>query len=338
MQVPGFSLDTDVQSMVGLTFRGLQGQEGKVLLVVDGIEVNEPLYGSLPILNHIPAEAIEQVEIIRGPGSAMYGGSSGLAVIRVTTKGASQDGGYGMVTPGYAAGRFSENYALGGGFTTNDWRFSFNGAYSHDYISNEKYTSLTGTTVDMTQRSTMTPLFLDLGAGWRDVDFRFIYDAFHYDDTINYGDPPATPSHTEFDSILTSLKYTAEPTTWLKITPELTYRHQIPWYVQTDDVSVGDYDIEADRYQADLIAVVDLTDSSGLMVGTRYFRDVANAINTDFDGTPPATYYDGKSAVSYNDIAGFAQYDWDNRWVNISVGGRYEYHDALGGHFVPRTR
>jgi hypothetical protein len=65
---------------------------------------------------------------------------------------------------------------------------------------------------------------------------------------------------------------------------------------------------------------------------------VANAINTDFDGTPPATYYDGKSAVSYNDIAGFAQYDWDNRWVNISVGGRYEYHDALGGHFVPRTR
>ena len=25
MQVPGFSLDTDVQSMVGLTFRGLQG-------------------------------------------------------------------------------------------------------------------------------------------------------------------------------------------------------------------------------------------------------------------------------------------------------------------------
>ncbi len=69
--VPGFSLDTDVQSMVGLTFRGLQGQEGKVLLVIDGIEVNEPLYGSLPILNHVPADLIEQIEIIRGPGSAM---------------------------------------------------------------------------------------------------------------------------------------------------------------------------------------------------------------------------------------------------------------------------
>ena len=88
MLVPGFSLDSDVESMVGLTFRGLQGQEGKVLLIVDGLEVNEPLYGSLPILNHIRADSIEEVEIIRGPGSAMYGGTAALAVIRVTTKGA----------------------------------------------------------------------------------------------------------------------------------------------------------------------------------------------------------------------------------------------------------
>lgn len=32
MLVPGYTLDSDVQSMVGLTFRGLQGQEGKVLV------------------------------------------------------------------------------------------------------------------------------------------------------------------------------------------------------------------------------------------------------------------------------------------------------------------
>ena len=65
MLVPGFALDTDVESMIGLTFRGLQGQEGKVLLIVDGMELNEPLYGSLPILDHIPAEAIKQVETLQ---------------------------------------------------------------------------------------------------------------------------------------------------------------------------------------------------------------------------------------------------------------------------------
>ncbi|MEK6567989.1 MAG: TonB-dependent receptor plug domain-containing protein, partial [Candidatus Omnitrophota bacterium] len=30
MLVPGFSLDVDVESVVGLTFRGMQGQEGKI--------------------------------------------------------------------------------------------------------------------------------------------------------------------------------------------------------------------------------------------------------------------------------------------------------------------
>jgi outer membrane receptor for ferrienterochelin and colicin len=335
MQVPGFSFDSDVQSMVGLTFRGLQGQEGKVLLIVDGLEVNDPLYGSLPILNHIPAEAIEQVEIIRGPGSAMYGGSAALAVIRITTKGAGQNGGYGAITPGYADGRFSQDYAGGLGFTTNGWRISANGAYRDENLSNQKYTSLSGTNLDLTHKSDMTPLFLDLGAGWRDLDFRFIYDAYHYQDAVNYGDPPAEPSDIAFDSMLASVKYEAHPATWLKITPEFTYHHETPWEVTSD--TLGDYKINADRYQADLVGVADLTDNSGLMVGMRYFHDVANAVNDAYDGEPASMYYNGQPSVTYDDIAGFAQYDLDTRWANLSVGGRYEYHDAVGGHFVPRV-
>ena len=92
MLVPGSSVDEDVQSMAGLTIRGMRAQEGKALLIVDGVEVNEPLLGSLPILNHIPADMIEQLEIIRGPRAAQYGGDAGLSAIRVTPKGAALDG------------------------------------------------------------------------------------------------------------------------------------------------------------------------------------------------------------------------------------------------------
>lgn len=164
MLVPGFSLDTDVQSMVGLTFRGLQGQEGKVLLVVDGIEINEPTYGSLPILYLIPAESIKQVEIIRGPGSAAYGGMAGLAVIRVTTKAAEMNGGYVVATPSYADDRMSEIYSFGVGYAKNDWRFSVNGSYTETYLSNAKYTSQSGQQVGMTDNSRLDPVFLDIDA------------------------------------------------------------------------------------------------------------------------------------------------------------------------------
>ena len=42
----------------------------------------------------------------------------------------------------------------GAGFKTNNWRFSVNGAYSDTFISNQKYTSLSGTNVDLTHGRT----------------------------------------------------------------------------------------------------------------------------------------------------------------------------------------
>lgn len=69
----------------------------------------------------------------------------------------------------------------------------------------------------------------------------------------------------------------------------------------------------------------------------RYFHDVARAFDDSFDGVSASTYYYGRSTISYNDYAGFAQYDLDTRWLNLSVGGRYEYYSPVGGHFVPRV-
>lgn len=336
MLVPGFALDTDVESMVGLTFRGLQGQEGKVLLVVDGIEINEPLYGSLPILNHIPADAIEQVEIIRGPGSAMYGGTAALAVVRVTTHGASQNGGYATTTPSYTDGRFSESVGAGLGYATNNWRFVVNASYTDTIISNKKYVGLDGKAVDLTHRSEINPLFLDMNTGWRDLDVRVIYDAYRYDDSVYY-DAPLPSSHvpTSFESIFTSAKYDLHPADWLKITPQLTYRHAAPWKSESDEPEIGNFHIDTDRYQFDLISIAELTDNSGLMFGMRYQRDEAHAIDTG--SIPASEFFRGRQSIFFNDFAGFAQYDLDTRWVNLSLGGRYESQNAVGGHFVPRV-
>ena len=84
--VPGVGFGVDVQGVVGIGFRGLWGHEGKVLLLVDGQPMNEVLYGTLQFGNHIPVELIERIEIIRGPGSVVYGGFAELAVIDVITR------------------------------------------------------------------------------------------------------------------------------------------------------------------------------------------------------------------------------------------------------------
>ncbi len=333
MQVPGFALDTDVESMIGLTFRGLQGQEGKALLIVNGMEINEPLYGSLPILNHIPADAIKQVEIIRGPGGAQYGGSAGLSVIRVTTQDCNQNGGYAVAIPSFARGHVSESVVVGAGYARHDWRWSANASYTATTLSNREYVGLDGTTVDLTDNASMHPLFVDFGVGWRDLDVKLIYDRYRYDDIVNYGETVPTPNATRFDSLLGTAKYDLRLSETLRITPAIFYRAQRPWYVSG---SAGLYDLETKRYAASVIAVADVTPNASLMAGVQWMRDSAYVNASSYYETAPETYFYGARSISYVDSAVFAQYDADTKWADFSLGGRYERHAAVGGRFVPR--
>jgi iron complex outermembrane receptor protein len=60
----------------------------RVLLLVDGHRLNEPIYDMAPIGTDFPIDVslIERVEVIRGPGSSLYGTSAFFAVVNVITK------------------------------------------------------------------------------------------------------------------------------------------------------------------------------------------------------------------------------------------------------------
>ena len=60
----------------------------RLLLLVDGIRLNENIYDQGPIGTEFPLDLdlIERVEIVRGPGSSIYGSNAVLGVINVITK------------------------------------------------------------------------------------------------------------------------------------------------------------------------------------------------------------------------------------------------------------
>lgn len=84
--VPGFEFGVDVNSLYGFGFRGIWAYEGKALIMINGLMVNCLTYGNSNFFGTYPAAMIEKVEIIRGPGSALYGGFAEVAVINVLTK------------------------------------------------------------------------------------------------------------------------------------------------------------------------------------------------------------------------------------------------------------
>lgn len=70
-----------------LFIRGLEARH--TLLLVDGVRVGSATAGS-PSLDNLPLEAIERIEIVRGPMSSLYGNGAMGGVVQVFTRRAAQ--------------------------------------------------------------------------------------------------------------------------------------------------------------------------------------------------------------------------------------------------------
>ena len=88
--VRGFYVSNDRNySYVGVRgFSRPSDYNNRILLLVNGQTVNEPIYGGAPMGMDFPINTaiIERIEIIRGPGSVAYGTGAMFATVNVVTK------------------------------------------------------------------------------------------------------------------------------------------------------------------------------------------------------------------------------------------------------------
>ncbi len=67
--------------------RGIHtGFNPQVLLLMNGVPVENNVTGGRPVLFRLPLSSVERVEVIRGPGSAIYGADAYAGVVNVITK------------------------------------------------------------------------------------------------------------------------------------------------------------------------------------------------------------------------------------------------------------
>ena len=113
---------------------------GRTLLNINGHRVNEPIYDSSFFGYDFPLDVdlIERVEVIRGPGSSLYGNNAFFGVINVVTRRGGDIGGKGVEVSGSAGqwdtytGRFSY-----GNKYTNGVEVLLSGSY-HESAGNPK--------------------------------------------------------------------------------------------------------------------------------------------------------------------------------------------------------
>jgi outer membrane receptor for ferrienterochelin and colicins len=122
--IPGIETSMGVDGQYRLSIRG-ERKKGNILLLIDGQPFND-FYDGLSIYD-LPVEFIEKIEIIRGPGSALFGTNAVAGVINIITILKSSDvsikGGTNMTYSGNLSfrKRFDNTlFILSGGYIATD--------------------------------------------------------------------------------------------------------------------------------------------------------------------------------------------------------------------------
>lgn len=131
--VPGIDLTETFFGYTSVSFRGLlqTHYNNRSLLLLDGHPLFETYTGSY-YLEQVPLSAVDRIEIIRGPGSTLYGADAWAGVINVVTRSGEDlaggelrlaGGSFGTMFPSLAAGR--------GGKVA--WKVAASGQWSDGY-------------------------------------------------------------------------------------------------------------------------------------------------------------------------------------------------------------
>ena len=133
-EVPGLAVNRSgtVGSFTTIRIRGAEGNH--TLVLIDGIEVNDPSGGSEFDFGSLRAADIERIEVLRGPQSALYGSDAIGGVVNIITKQGSgpATAHFDLEGGSFRAGQVSAGLRGGGG----DFHYSFGAsAYTTDGIS-----------------------------------------------------------------------------------------------------------------------------------------------------------------------------------------------------------
>jgi len=334
-RVPGFDFGLDVWGVVGLGFRGQWGHEAKIMLAVDGLILNEPMYGNLTFGNHIPVGQIERIEIVRGPGSVIHGNFAELAVINVITRiGSEQTGPRGSVTSGW----FEDDYArlnLDFSYGRGDGHDTYLGVSASGGLaqrSSLRYTALYGDSYDMSGDQELKAR--QLGVHYRRGGLRaqMLYDDYRTTARDAYDEILSEPRSEDFISYLANLAYAYSPRPEIRITPEFRAALQTPWHNADDPSSDwGYYDTDAQRYTGLVKVNWDPSARLALLAGGQYEWEGAR-----YGDLADYFFPNGEHTIDYRRRALFAEAYLKTAPVRVTAGLRWEGHSEYNSAFAPR--
>lgn len=328
--VPGLEFGSDVQGVIGLASRGLWAHEGKILLLWDEMELNETLYSNSYFGNRFPLQAIEKIEIIRGPGSVRYGGSAGLGVIKITSKKGSSLRG---VQTTALAGQEEQDLGVSVGDRIGEYEAKAIVYGGVGQRSDQTYTDSAGSTFNLRGRTDLDPSFFNVSLEDKKLSISALYERYHTRDQTALDQSLSMPVGVDFDTFNSNLKYRYDVMPGWVFIPEFSWKRDVPWRL-VDVAGFENPGIVQNRMNTRstyrLNNQVTASNSLSFDFGVEYREDRAVDLSqTTFTST-------GTTAMSLYENSVYAEGEYAMDFGTLNAGARYEQNSGTDPSLVPR--
>ncbi len=357
--VPGFHVTRtiDFADTVRFHIRGVDtGTNGYLLVMLNGVPLNEISLGRAQVyVPFIPVALLEKVEVITGPGAAVYGNNAYLGVLNMITRTTG--------TELNAAVGNRDSYEISGLFSSyldddKDWHIS--GGY-YDYRDDGFNYTLQGNQRTRDPRSrrnlfaTLRYKELRLDVGWSEA---------RTEDFIQFAAVGNEINRFEVDTIYLKLSHDWQPATDWQVNSSFYYtRQEIDQLLRfgeltatdgiTRDHLAGPYG-RSEAFNGAVNVRYDLTAAQRFSFGVNFLRNgqAFAGINRNHDRIGPGqfVFFGGVQQVRhnptfarqeafYNTVSLYAQYEhmFNEQW-RTTLGVRYDYYDLTNEHTVnPRV-
>lgn len=331
--IPGFDFGVDVEGVVGIGVRGNWGHEGKVLMIWDGMEMNEEMYSTLQFGSHYPISQIKRIEIIRGPGSAMYGGNAEYAVINITTtNNRALNGVNAEVVSAAMSKAFSKNsVSVNAGKDIGALHVNASTIYNRGIRSQEYYTDRSGSSYNMTNSSNLTTMQHRVDVFYKNLSVTGFMDLYNVQQRDGYSDIYQVPVVTKFHSYYINQAYTFDINKF-HFTQGLRLKSNTPWNSTADPSLTGTdpYFVNVKRTETYLNTSYK-SDKLDVVAGFDYYNQNATQQMEGF------TFYNGSRSFKLDNYAAFVQAVWKVSKINWIAGARYNDNSRFNSSFVPRV-
>ncbi len=345
-------VSTQPNSREYVWIRGIRNRyNDKVLLLVDGIPRRDLVYEHASIDEYLPLTNIARVEIIRGPGSALYGTNAYAGIINVITKkpplkaggnvefgGGNYNSREGNIQGGFTHGSFGM-YAYGHWYQTDGDGLDYNTYQQKQTLRQNPKQNISGGVTfelsDFTFHLERIHYYHTYYSDWDVPTWRWKDEGYFYNDTFlstgyahrfhNSGSVKATLYYQTYD----------------------LRNFWRDWYPGRQGPTATPADVRNEvfvtkqgyRLGGEFQYAAPLSDSHRLVTGLTFEREVITNVQDQWhhirSNTVRTLYY--IEPVGLNTWAVYAQDTWrPTTWLTVTSGVRGDHYQTFGWKISPR--